>query len=323
MKIKKLNEYISEPKDSISNRYETKKHSFIEPGIKLLIGQRNSGKTHTAVKLLMQCQKEKLFDNILLITATFDSNAAFWKQFDIPEENIFYPSRDAIKQVIDRIETERDEFENFLLELELYNRFKTETKNKNSIARMEAENLTDYVNIGYVNENGYMNKNIVKPIWKHEKFSGKIRPPTTILICDDVIGSTALSASEYFTKLFICNRHIGSLSQPYGDRQALGVSVMILAQAYTGHNCIPRACRENATDLILFENKQKQQMKKITEELSGAVDEEQFKKAYEYAIKKKHDNLTISFGGCAEKRFRKNLNECIIFEECDCHKKKN
>ena len=73
---------------------------------------------------------------------------------------------------------------------------------------MEAENLTDYVNIGYVNENGYMNKNIVKPIWKYEKFSGKIRPPTTILICDDVIGSTALSASEYFTKLFIMNRHI-------------------------------------------------------------------------------------------------------------------
>jgi len=322
MKIKKLKEYTSEPKDSIANRYETKKHSFIEPGIKLIIGQRNSGKTHTAVKLLMQCQKENLFDNILLITPTYQSNASFWKQFDIPEENVFYPSRDAIQDVINRIESERDEFESHLVELELYERFKMETKNKNSIARMEAENLTEYMNMGFINENGYIINKLVKPVFKYQHISGKLRPPTTALILDDVLGSTALASTEAFTKLCIANRHLAPLSQPFGNRQALGVSVFILAQSYTGqNNAIPRACRENATDLILFENKQKQQLKKIKEELGGAVDENQFQQAYDYAIQKKHDNLTISFGGCPEKRFRRNLNECIVFEKCDCHKK--
>lgn len=321
MQIKKLKEYNSEPKDSIANRYDTKKHSFIEPGIKLIIGQRNSGKTHTAVKLLMQCQKENLFDNILLITPTYQSNASFWKQFDIPEENVFYPSRDAIQNVINRIEADRDDFENHLVELELYERFKRETKNKNTIARMEAENLNEYMNMGYINENGYIMNKIVKPEWKYEHISNKLRPVTTALILDDVLGSTALASTEAFTKLCIMNRHIAPLSQPFGNRQALGVSVFILAQSYTGQNAIPRSCRENATDLILFENKQKQQLKKIKEELASAIDENQFQQAYDYAIQKKHDNLTISFSGCPEKRFRRNLNECIVFEKCNCHKK--
>jgi len=34
MKVKKINEYSKTPKESIFNQYDTKKHSFKEPGIK-------------------------------------------------------------------------------------------------------------------------------------------------------------------------------------------------------------------------------------------------------------------------------------------------
>jgi len=67
-------------------------------------------------------------------------------------------------------------------------------------------------------------------------------------------------------------------------------------------------------------------MKKLKDELAGAIDEEEFEQAYLYATDGKHDNLTITFNpDCPTKRFRKNLNEFIIFpeaeKECKCKSK--
>ena len=326
MKVKKIKEYSKSPKESISNQYDTKKHMFKEPGIKLVIGTRGTGKSYTTAKIMLEAKKDKLFDVTYFITPTFDSNKAHWSQFDIAEENVFYPNRDAIEKVLNRIETERDEFEDFLVEMEIYERFKRETKNKDTISKMENENLMEYMNMGYVGENGHINNKLTRPEWKYKHISGKIRPPTSLLVMDDVLGSTALSQSEAFTKLCIMNRHIAPLSEAFDNRQALGCSVIMLAQSYSAQQGIPRACRENATDLILFKNKQKDAMKKIKDELAGAVDEAEFETAYNYATKGKHDNLCISFNcDCPTKRYRKNLNEFIIFEsaekECVCPKK--
>ena len=326
MKVKKINEYSKSPKESISNQYPTKKHSFKEPGIKLIIGTRGTGKSYTAAKIMLEAKKDKIFDVTYFITPTFDSNKAHWSQFNISEENVYYPSRDSIAAVIKRIEQDRDDFENFLIEMEIYERFKRETKNKDSIARMEAENLNEYINLGYVGENGYINNKLLKPEWKYKDISGKIRPPTSLLVMDDVLGSTALSQSEAFTKLCIMNRHIAPLSEAFDNRQALGCSVMILSQCYSARQGIPRSLRENATDLILFKNRQQDAMKKLKDELAGAIDEEEFEQAYLYATDGKHDNLTITFNpDCPTKRFRKNLNEFIIFpeaeKECRCGSK--
>lgn len=326
MKIKKIKEYSKTPKESISNQYPTKKHSFKEPGIKIVVGTRGTGKSYTTAKIMLEAKKDKLFDVTYFITPTFDSNKAHWDQFDIDESNVFYPNRDAIGKVLAAIEQDRDEFEDYLVEMEIYERFKRETKNKNTIAQMEAENLNEYIRMGYVGENGYLNNKIKKPEWKYKDISGKIRPPTSLLVMDDVLGSTALSQSEAFTKLCIMNRHIAPLSQPFDNRQALGCSVIILSQVYSAQNGIPRACRENATDLILFKNRQKGAMEKIKQELAGAVEEDEFEQAYLYATEGKHDNLCISFNAdCPTKRYRKNLNEFIIFpdaeKECKCKTK--
>ena len=226
MKVKKISEYSKTPKESISNQYNTKKHSFKEPGIKLLIGTRGTGKSFTTAKIMLEAKKEKLFDKTYFITPTFDSNKAHWSQFNILEEDVFYPNREAIGSVLTRIEQDRDEFEDYLVELMIYERFKRETKNKDTIAKMENENLMEYMNMGYVGADGHLNNKLTKPEWKYEHISGKIRPPTSLLIMDDVLGSTALSQSESFTKLCIQNRHIGALTEPYGDRQALGCSVI-------------------------------------------------------------------------------------------------
>jgi len=68
MKVKKIKEYSKTPKESISNQYTTKKHSFKEPGIKLVVGTRGTGKSFTTAKIMLEAQREKLFDVTYFIT---------------------------------------------------------------------------------------------------------------------------------------------------------------------------------------------------------------------------------------------------------------
>ena len=319
IKVKTIKEYNKSPTESISNAYDTKPNAFQEPGIKLLVGTRGSGKSFTASKIMLQAVKDKTFDNIIFITPTFESNAGHYKQFNISPENVIYPSRTAIDEVIAKIEQDRDDFENYLVEMEIYRRFKQDSKNKKTISMITTDNLNDYMTYGYINENGMMNRNIVKPEWKYPI----IRPSQTLLVVDDCLGSSVMSQTDSFTKLMIMNRHIAPMSQPYGNRQALGCSVMLLVQSYTARQGVPRSCRENCTDLILFTNKSKDQMKKIKDELAGAIDEHNFETACNYALKEKHDNLTITFNPkCRTKTFRKNLSSFIVFGEdlnhCNC-----
>ena len=113
---------------------------------------------------------------------------------------------------------------------------------------------------------------------------------------------------------------------------SLGVSCFFLSQTYSGggggnHGGVPRGLRENATHLIFFQNKSENVFKKILEELGGAIPEEELKEAYKHAIKERHDNLTVDlFPKCGTKRYRRNLNEFIIFpdakKDCQCKKKK-
>tara|TARA_R100001198_G_scaffold94402_1_gene77555 strand:+ start:1131 stop:2180 length:1050 start_codon:yes stop_codon:yes gene_type:complete len=319
IKVKTIKEYNKSPTESISNSYDTKPNAFSEPGIKILVGVRGTGKSYTASKIMLQAVKDKTFDNFIFITPTFESNSGHYKQFNILPENVIYPSKTAIDEVIEKIEQDRDDFENYLVEMEIYKRFKRDSKNKKNISLITTDNLNDYMDYGYINENGMINRDIVKPEWKYKI----IRPPQTLLLVDDCLGSSVLSQTDSFTKLMIMNRHIAPMSQAYGNRQALGCSVMLLVQSYTARNGIPRSCRENCTDLILFTNKSKDQMKKIKDELAGAIDENNFQIACDYALKEKHDNLSITFNPkCPTKTFRKNLSSFIVFGEdlkhCNC-----
>ena len=67
--------------------------------------------------------------------------------------------------------------------MEIYNRFKRDSKNKKTISLIKTDDLSDYIGYGYVSENGMMNRNIVKPEWKYKN----IRPPQSLLIVDDCL----------------------------------------------------------------------------------------------------------------------------------------
>jgi len=326
-KIKKINEYNRVPDTSITNEYPTSKNSLTTPFLMLVVGGRNTGKSYTTAKILQQSKLDKTYDRYFMITSSYQSNKKYWDFLDMNEEDIFLPSHDSVDKVIEQLEFEAEDWSDYILEKELYDKFVEQTKNAESLTAISEYDLQLYQDAGFINNEGDLSE-FEPPKWKYEME----RPAQTICIFDDILGSAALANSKGLTKMAIMNRHIAPLSEPYKNRSAVGCACIFLTQQYSGggggaQGGIPRGLRLNATHLVFFENKSSDVMKKILEELNGAIDEEEFINAYKYAIKEKHDNLMVDLHPkCPKKRYRRNLSQFIVYPsqetECICHLKK-
>ena len=316
--IKKLDIYNKkdEPPAEVSNRYETSPNAISQPCLMYVSAVRNSGKSFAVSKMVRGLQRERVFDSIKIITPTFNSNKAYFSDLiKDPETDVLEPTRDSIQKVIDMVEQDRNEFEQHLEDLKEYNEFTRLLRNGGD---MSDEQILKYIDLGFLNER------FEKPIFKFEKFAKTLRAPQTLVILDDILSSPAILQSSGLTKLATLNRHVAPLKEPFKNRSACGIAVIILSQTYSMSNGISRCLRENVTHLMLFKNRQEKQLAKIREELCSAVDEQKFIKAYEYATKDRFGNLLVSFNPkCPTQTFRKNLNEMLIFSDdkqlCKCN----
>ena len=322
-RIKRIREFRKVPDTSITNEYATTKNAIKAPHLMLVVGTRNTGKSFTTAKIMHQAVDDKLYDRIFMISPTYSSNRQYWSFMDIDEDDVLYPTRDSIDKIIEKVEGERDEWDAYMVQKKLFKEFQTKTKNRASIQSLNIRDLNMFIDAGFLNEDGEMTE-FEPPRWKREIE----RPCQSCLICDDVLGTPALNNAPGLTTLAIRNRHIAPLTEPFKQRAALGISCIFLSQTYIGgggggQGGLPRGLRENSTHLIFFKNKSEHVMKKIMEELAGAVDPAELEQAFEIAIKEKHDNLMIDlFPKCATKQYRRNLTDFIIFPtaECQCGK---
>jgi hypothetical protein len=309
MKIKHVNVYDKDPSGEVNNEYKTSENSFRQPALHLCIGQRTAGKSYLCSKILAQCQKEHVFDVIYMVTPSFNSNKAYFGKYIDEDKNVYLPTKESIGQVIERVEQDRDEFEQYLVEKEAYDNYKKDLKDKKRV--FSDDEVTSFDELGWLDG--------VAPTWKYKV----VQPPRSLLILDDVLGCPAILQSSGLSKISITNRHIAPLKETFKERSACGLAVMVLAQTYRMQAGIGRLLRENVSELTLFKNRQEKQMDAIREELANVVPVELFDKAYNYATKEKFGSLTISFKPkCPTKTFRRNLNDFIMFPElpCDCKK---
>jgi len=308
MKIKKVPVYQKDPDKCVNNEYPTSEHALKQPCLMMVTGQRTSGKSYLASKILAQAKKEKTFDIVYMVTPSFNSNKSYFEKY-IDEENVYDPTKDSISKVIERVEADRDEWEEYLAHKEMYEKYKKDIKDKKY--SFTDDEVIMYDSMGFLDSK--------KPEWKYEKEE----PPKSLLILDDVLGSQAILQSSGLMKIATLNRHQAALKENHKERSACGLAVIILTQTYRMQCGVSRVLRENLSHLVLFKNKQDAQMKAIREELANVVDEELFDKAYNYATAKKYGSLCVDFAPkCNSLRFRKNLNEYIKFDElkCECDK---
>jgi hypothetical protein len=297
----------TDPSQGVSNEYPTSEMIPRQPCLLYVSATRNSGKSYAVSKLISQCQKEKIYDMIYIVTPTYLSNKSYFGKHIRDEKNdIFEPTKTCIDDVILRVEKDRDEFELYLEKKNTFDKLKTGV--------ITIHNILDFYNDGFVDLEG----KLIPPVWKYESFSKTIRAPQSCIILDDVIGSAALLRSSGIEKLCTLNRHVAPLKEPHKNRSACGLAVYILSQTYCTQGGLSRAVRENCTGLLLFKNKQEQQLDKIKTEMCSCVNESVFDKAYSEAIQKPYDNLYIDFNPKhPDMTFRKNLNQLLIFDETE------
>ena len=317
--IKKIDLYGKdvEPKNSVSNEYPTSHNALRAPPLMYVSAVRNSGKSFSVSKLVRQAQKEKTYNRIYLISPTFLSNVAYFGDL-LDREDVFEPTKDSIQKVIELVEEDRDEFEEFLAKKKEYDEF---IKKLKSGKEFTDEEIMRYMGLDFFEET------LEAPKYKY----GKVEPPKSLLILDDVLATPAILQSSGLQSLACKNRHIAQLKEEfiYPDgmrRSACGLGVIIISQSYKMPQGIGRAIRENVSALMIFKNKQEKELQKIKEELGSAVDENKFTEAYEIATKEKFGNLLVDFNPkCPTQTFRKNLNQLIIFDDdmkqCNCPKK--
>ena len=301
MKTKILNVYNQHPQQGVSNEYKTSENLFREPCLHMICGVRNSGKSYLASKYLAQCMKEKVFDRVYLISPSFNSNKAYFGKF-IKEEDVFPPTKESIQQVIDQVEKDRDEWQSYREKLKEHAKFLKEMKVNPFLSDQQLLFYSDVIEA---------------PTYKYSE------PVKSCLLLDDVLGSEAILHSSGLSKIATLNRHIAPLKEEYNNRSSCGLAVLILTQTYRCQNGISRTLRENLSVFTTFKNKQPKQLQAIEEELGNVVDVNQFRRAYEYSTAQKHSALSVDFNPkCETKRFRKNLNEVLIFPDMKCNCKK-
>lgn len=321
MKTKIIKKFDKPPPKAFNNEYPTSHYQFKNPMLMMVCGVRNSGKGYLTSKIVRDANAENLYDVIYMITPTFQSNKAQFGDLGIEEENVFEPTKGCVERVIAAVENDRDEWEQYLVEVEIYNNWIAKTKSNKTIQSITDNEVEEFTTAGYIDWDGNIIEGVKMPEWKYPT----VRKPQSLLVLDDVMGSPAMNHSEGLTRLGTLNRHVAPLNGEEGG--SLGLSVIMQVQSYKTVSGVSRAIRENLTELILFKNKQDGVMEAIMKELGGAVDPEQFQQAYDYALQDKHDSLCISFNPkCPTLAFRRNLNELIMFEdalkECQCKKKK-
>ena len=311
MKIKTVKNIFSQsPKSKFDNNWPTSHYMFNHPQLHLITAPRGTGKTHLMSKIVLSGIKEKLYDRIFLISPTAQSNLKQLQDLNIDEADIYPPDVYAIQNVISEVEAERDEYQMYLDEMKIYQNIINNNNN-------------DFTDEDFEIIDGMMIEDkLTAPKYKR----ANPRRPQCIVILDDVLSTPVMSQGSSFNRLMTINRHIA----PMRDGGACGLGLIILTQTYSttsGHG-LSRGLRENLTELTIFQNKQEKQLDKMISEFGGAISEDQFREAYDVAIREDYDNLTISFGrlDCPTLRFRRNLNQFIIFPEdekvCQCKKNK-
>lgn len=263
-----------------------------------LVGARTSGKTLAVMNKIYQLQQEKCCDRVFFISPTVPSNRPILNMIKINEEDIYdEPNNDALKDVLDKVNDEANEWEEYQEKMKKYERLKKFMLRKDK-SLIDVSKYWDVL--------GGSQDILEKP---ESKYGHK---PVLVLVIDDCQGTPLFSTSSKsaFVNFLLRNRHCG---------RGLGLSCFLLVQSYLAQTgAIPRCVRENLTLLCLFKTKDQRSMEKIAGELGNVIDPEIFMRAYNEAMKEDYGFLVVDTAPKLPKyRFRSKWDKLIIIDELE------
>jgi hypothetical protein len=254
--------------------------------------RRGGGKSVACTAYVKKLLDVGAMQRVMIITPTWNSNKEIWKPLGIKEEDVIEPTKTALKDVVERVEAEKKEYEEYLVKKKRYREFQRVLKSTTCLEAIPMAMMVEALDGGYFEG---------PPKWKHVDDS---HPTFCMLIIDDCMSLPILShPSAGLVNTCIKHRHIAD---------GLGLSICMLVQSYCAVGGVPRPIRENCTLLCLFKLKDQNQWKKIHEEIGSDVELQKFDQMFEYATSKPFGFLCIDFNPKSpESVFRCCFNEYL------------
>ena len=253
------------------------------------VGARGMGKTVCVTNFI----KMMPFDYTIAVSPTLGSNKELLKKINIqhtfpdPDDETVIPS---IRAIIEQEAADLDEYNTKMA------KYKRMFESKRPSPIFEDADLLDFWN----------GRDFEKP--KH-KWGG--RKPIIAVLFDDVLGSKLFQKPRPLNQFVSFHRHLGALETMPG---AIGCSCFFLVQSYTSQPGLPRTVRNNCTSFILFKSHNQKELDQIASELAGEIPKSKFLKAYNEALKDKHDFLFVDLFSKIHfpSIFRRNFNQFIL-----------
>lgn len=306
MKLKKLNTFHTKLPTKGAFTIDTE---FNFPKLHTLMcvsGKRGGGKSVAISNFCRLCKDKGYYDRVYLITPTYMSNKNIWDIASIEEQDVFEPDMNVIKTLIKKVETEKEEYDEYLERKAKYKKFIKDMKYKN-IHSIDVNDMLYYYDFGFIDGK--------KPEWKYKDDS---HPPRLAVIIDDAVGTDLMSKrTAGLLNLCIKHRHIAD---------GLGISIFMLVQSYCCQGGVARPIRENCTHLLLFKINDENQIKKVKEESDLPITDEEFMEMCNYAHSIPFNFLFLDFAlKCKKRMFRSGFDDIIIPKSlenvsCDCEK---
>ena len=142
-------------------------------------------------------------------------------------------------------------------------------------------------------------KHIIKTQKQIIEKKGLDKSPKLLIIFDDIISQKKFMNSEFFTQMYIQNRH-------------LGISTWVCTQSF---NKIPRVCRLQANNLFIFAGSGSETEILCQEFAPPHTSKKDFEGLIKYATDERFNFLHINMRAKPEERFRKNLDTILTIDK--------
>ena len=294
VRTKKIPGYEIKPPKKKAFQIETAPDQIKMHTLLVASGKRGGGKSVAVSNLCSKLIDQGVLDRVILISPTYFSNKEIFAPLNIDEEcDVLEPEKDVVSCVIQKVEDEKEEYDEFVEKLKLWKLYQKMVKSKQPINRVDPSLLLEFMELGFLDEMPE------KPVWKYKHE----RPPRVMLIIDDAMGTPLFNPKSGLVNLCIKHRHVA---------KGMGLSICLLVQSYCAIGGIPRPIRENCTVALFFKCKDDNQIKKIHQEIGADVDLDQWDKLYKYATAEPFGFLCVDFHPKDKaKTFRKNFNEYL------------
>ena len=268
------------------------------------IGKRGSGKMVASVNLL---EKLSTVDRLFYVSPSANSNSTALTRLGkmLSPEDMYSDVNNIsiLTEIVNKIEKERDDYEEYHRKLKLYNEGKRKVNSDQPLFSIPDEYLLQY------------SEGPPKHRW-----NGKV--PCICIYFDDIIGSNLMigKGAREISRICLYHRHLGGFTDPKMPG-AVGASLLFNTQVLkTSVGGMSKALRNNLTLILLFKTKSGKELEELANEVSGEVSEQVFYDVVRQAHQQPHDFLMIDLHkkpnhpGVGSVAFRRNFDEFIIPE---------